>query len=325
MTKDKGEKANPKRRNQPNPNVNQKSAAVGGEEILCCFCGTVYQPDAGSSCEDIHKVIKTCKGIKWFCEGCQRFKSLYRFLGDKFNALDIRLSSLEPVVNDLRFSEDLNQISSVIQTTALAKKGKEVNKDNAMSVSGSQPLHEFPNLPVDGIDDQSMNVTMRKKKHSFGKIINILSCLKNDLSVPEPCTSDKPKKFKSRKKSPLKIIGNKINEGCRLQANEYLVKKKVFLMSNLKACNRSDIMDFLSTNGIKVITCYPVLVGKDKSVDKASNKDDDDASSFRVCVEAINSNKMTDPDIMPKDILVREWVFKQNKRAIDNETKNGDL
>ncbi|ESO06057.1 hypothetical protein HELRODRAFT_160182 [Helobdella robusta] len=142
-----------------------------------------------------------------------------------------------------RFSEDLNQISSVIQTIALAKKGKEVNKDNAMSVSGSQPLHEFPNLPVDGIDDQSMNVTMRKKKHSFGKvisepssyaeivkspvkIINTLSCLKNDLSVPEPCTSDKPKKFKSRKKSPLKIIGNKINEGCRLQANKNLVKKR---------------------------------------------------------------------------------------------------
>ncbi|ESN95411.1 hypothetical protein HELRODRAFT_179485 [Helobdella robusta] len=89
-----------------------------------------------------------------------------------------------------------------------------------------------------------------------------------------------------------KIIGIKVIDNCKLQAEKNFIKKTVFLMSN-------EISD-------------PV------------NKDEEESTMFRVCVESCDGPKMKDPEIMLKHIIVREWRFGKNTdKNSDTTNKHG--
>ncbi|ESO00473.1 hypothetical protein HELRODRAFT_175914 [Helobdella robusta] len=49
------------------------------------------------------------------------------------------------------------------------------------------------------------------------------------------------------------------------------------------------------------------------SSDKNFDKDDQESTMFRVCIDSSDVGKMKDPDIMLKNIIVREWRFNQTK------------
>ncbi|ESO11102.1 hypothetical protein HELRODRAFT_184556 [Helobdella robusta] len=122
-------------------------------------------------------------------------------------------------------------------------------------------------------------------------------------------------------KKPTKVIGKKVVEDCKLRADKNLIKKSVFSMSNISKCHRRDVVEFLTSNGINVITCYPVLKKTEISSDKNFDKDDQESTMFRVCIDSSDVGKMKDPDIMLKNIIVREWRFNQTKP--DANTLNG--
>ncbi|ESN96176.1 hypothetical protein HELRODRAFT_163210 [Helobdella robusta] len=75
-------------------------------------------------------------------------------------------------------------------------------------------------------------------------------------------------------KKPTKVIGKKVVEDCKLRADKNLIKKSVFSMSNISKCHRKDVVEFLTSNGINVITCYPVLKKTEISSDKNFDEDD---------------------------------------------------
>ncbi|ESN91910.1 hypothetical protein HELRODRAFT_181965 [Helobdella robusta] len=121
-----------------------------------------------------------------------------------------------------------------------------------------------------------------------------------------------------------KIIGIKVIDNCKLQAEKNLIKKTVFLMSNVKRCHRNDVIDFLKTSGINVISCFPVIKRSNQDISDPVNKDEEESTMFRVCVESCDGPKMKDPEIMLKHIIVREWPFGKNtNKNSDTTNKHG--
>ncbi|ESO12813.1 hypothetical protein HELRODRAFT_159398 [Helobdella robusta] len=121
-----------------------------------------------------------------------------------------------------------------------------------------------------------------------------------------------------------KIIGIKVIDNCKLQTKKNLIKKTVFLMSNVKRCHRNDVIDFLKTSGINVISCFPVIKRSNQEISDPVNKDEEESTMFRVCVESCDGPKMKDPEIMLKHIIVREWRFGKNTdKNSDTTNKHG--
>ncbi|ESO11479.1 hypothetical protein HELRODRAFT_166469 [Helobdella robusta] len=145
------------------------------------------------------------------------------------------------------------------------------------------------------------------------------------------------------------IFGNNTKDGGNmplLAATKYdvptkkprvkIIGKKVFCLSNIKSYHKNDVVDYLSSNGINVISCFPVQksVNKNSSVSANSNEGDNlnnhksvenreekEATTFRVCIASSDAEKIKDPEIMPEHVIVREWQF-DKKREIFREKTN---
>ena len=114
---------------------------------------------------------------------------------------------------------------------------------------------------------------------------------------------------KNAKNSTKKCIGNKVIENCKLKAEKEIIMKKVFSLSNVQKCHKNDVTEFLTTSGIRVVSCYPVFKRADGPKENFVNKDDEESSMFRVCIESSDSKKILDPVIMLKNVIVRKWKF----------------
>ncbi|ESO08421.1 hypothetical protein HELRODRAFT_169263 [Helobdella robusta] len=85
-----------------------------------------------------------------------------------------------------------------------------------------------------------------------------------------------------------RIIGKKITENCKLKAEKLLVNKTVYSMSNVQKCNRTDVEEFLSSNGIKVLTCFPVFKKSEleSEIKDQTEKNNRESTSFRICIDS---------------------------------------
>ncbi|ESN94246.1 hypothetical protein HELRODRAFT_164051 [Helobdella robusta] len=150
-------------------------------------------------------------------------------------------------------------------------------------------------------------------------------------------------------KKAMKIIGKKVSNDCKLKADKILMKKFVFCLSNVSKCHRNDVMAYLTDNGIHVVSCYSVLKQFNKMApastadvnnnnnSQTENKktDEEEYSTFRLCIDRSDSKKMKDPDIMPQHIIVSGWQFnkkpetivdqkKMDKQHVDNDDDSSD-
>ncbi|ESO07060.1 hypothetical protein HELRODRAFT_184667 [Helobdella robusta] len=145
---------------------------------------------------------------------------------------------------------------------------------------------------------------------SVEKNINVVNTVKNP-------SNENINKMEQSKKPAKRIIGTKIMEHVKLQPDKIIMKKKVFCLSNVKKCHRDDVVEFLQTSGINVITCFPVIKRTDETDPKAINNDEH-STMFRVCVEKKDEGKMKDPEVMLQHIIVREWKFNEKKLDFKN-------
>ncbi|ESN92677.1 hypothetical protein HELRODRAFT_164762 [Helobdella robusta] len=120
-----------------------------------------------------------------------------------------------------------------------------------------------------------------------------------------------------------KIIGNKKNdELCKIKANKMLIKKSFFSMSNVQKCHRNDVMEYLKSIDINVISCFPVQKRTDSPANESPNNDDCESTMFRVCVESSDPAKMKNPDVILQHIIVKEWRFNPKKTDDKNNNKH---
>lgn len=88
-------------------------------------------------------------------------------------------------------------------------------------------------------------------------------------------------------------------------------------------CHRDDVTEYLKSNDINVLSCYPVLKRSEPTTDNITDIENEHSTMFRVCVESCDSNKMTNPDIILKHIIVRNWHFNEKKPVNNIDTNHG--
>jgi hypothetical protein len=112
---------------------------------------------------------------------------------------------------------------------------------------------------------------------------------------------------KHKKDKPLVIGDNKSTT-----AFHGVVKKVVICVSRLNPTTTTEMVtDFLSDNGIGVISCY--------SLKPASNATTPKFINLHLCVSQTDAKKVYCSDLWPEGVVIRPWTFKQrssNKLAM---------
>jgi hypothetical protein len=111
-------------------------------------------------------------------------------------------------------------------------------------------------------------------------------------------------------KRRFKFLGeNKIRSDASLKTAVKIVRKVVLHVDNLSdCCTDVDVKNFLSKNGIEVLSCFPAKSWLRES-DTVSVK------SFRVCIPVNDEQACTSPSLWPQGVIVREWVFKKTQHG----------
>ncbi|ESN97378.1 hypothetical protein HELRODRAFT_178169 [Helobdella robusta] len=235
----------------------------------------------------------------------------------------------------LSYTTELDNVKNKLNSLVANNVGKKVNVDSVISNNVNNTLPPVnQNAPgilwADVVSSPTLDEAFTLvKRHNKRPRLNVslevnnnggTTSINNNGETTSNNNNENTANIKTAKK-PTKVISKKVVEDCKLRADKNLIKKSVFSMSNISKCHRRDVVEFLTSNGINVITCYPVLKKTEISSDKNFDKDDQESTMFRVCIDSSDVDKMKDPDIMLKNIIVREWRFNQTKP--DANTLNG--
>jgi hypothetical protein len=91
-----------------------------------------------------------------------------------------------------------------------------------------------------------------------------------------------------------------------------IVKKVVMHVDNTHAdCTVDNLTSFLVENNIEVLSCYSA-----KSWMREAEKSM--VAAFRVCIAARCKDTFCDPVLWPRDVIVREWIFKGKQDGAHN-------
>ncbi|ESO01072.1 hypothetical protein HELRODRAFT_175099 [Helobdella robusta] len=226
--------------------------------------------------------------------------------------LDNVKNKLNSLVGESRqMSTTKKNVNNEIPTTSNAQQDNILQDKNLWSNRVTTPVE---NLPF------SLVLRKNKRPRSDNSSTNRSETDSNNTNRQN---NNSMKYSEVAKKVSNKIVGNKVSNDCKLKAEKQLIKKSFFMMSNIQRCHRDDVVEYLSTNGIKVISCFPVVKKTNNSTEGNKNNNDDEQSTmFRVCVESCDASKMKDPDIILKHIIVREWRFNQKKPEESNNVKH---
>ncbi|ESO11191.1 hypothetical protein HELRODRAFT_183432 [Helobdella robusta] len=196
---------------------------------------------------------------------------------------NVRLSNEQVSVRDRinKYSLDSTNLINKYLVSNLHEPELEIAKINSVN-NNNIPWSDAVQTPSDMLQTYAMVVNRNKNRtklstSSVEKNINVVNTVKNP-------PNENINKMEQSKKPAKRIIGTKIIEHVKLQPDKIIMKKKVFCLSNVKKCHRDDVVEFLQTSGINVITCFPVIKRTDETDPKAINNDEH-STMFRVCVE----------------------------------------
>jgi len=101
------------------------------------------------------------------------------------------------------------------------------------------------------------------------------------------------------------------------------IKKSVYYVDNVSTSfNAEDMKSFVTAMAVDVISCFEVKPRRRRS------DDDDDAVSrkaFRLCVNAVDCQRLLDPCKWPDSVMTYEWFFKAanpgDRRPVANDKR----
>ncbi|ESO04774.1 hypothetical protein HELRODRAFT_172446 [Helobdella robusta] len=191
---------------------------------------------------------------------------------------------------------------------------------------------EVTKSPTESTEQPFTLVKHGKKQRSMNSNLEVKNTV-DDVTLSQANI----KVSQATKRTATKIIGKKVLENCKLKADKDLTKKSVFCISNVQRCRRSDVMEYLSANGINVITCYPVIKKTEEKIsaktnsnnssdeqNELKNRNEEESTVFRVCIDREDVKKIKDPEIMPQRVIVREWRFdKKTEQTVQQKINDG--
>ncbi|ESN97864.1 hypothetical protein HELRODRAFT_177500 [Helobdella robusta] len=133
-------------------------------------------------------------------------------------------------------------------------------------------------------------------------------------NIDQPFTVVQSKKRPRLNITPEMVERSNVNNGSIIKsATENMMEKP---------CHRNDVMEYLKSIDINVISCFPVLKRTDSPANESPNNDDCESTMFRVCVESSDAAKMKNPDVILQHIIVKEWRFNPKKTDDKNNNKH---
>ena len=96
---------------------------------------------------------------------------------------------------------------------------------------------------------------------------------------------------------------NVVGQLDNLKAGVRLVRKAVFHVDNIcSECTPEALKVPLSKHNIEVLSCFTA-----KSWLRSDDKDT--VSAFRVCISASDTDTFLNPELWPKGVILRNWIF----------------
>jgi len=173
----------------------------------------------------------------------------------------------------------VHNVSAVTQISTVVPTD---NVRNAVSVPPAVPHNSLASSSL--VMDTDFAATVNKNKDKL-----------DDMQVVMK------KNKKNKKKVIVGATENAVFKG--------VCKKSVVCVSRLEPGTTADIVrDHLISNSIDVLSCYDL-----------NNTDSSRFTRVRVCVPLYDLDRVLSPDMWPKGVTVRPWVFKtRNNVSTDN-------
>ncbi|ESN95671.1 hypothetical protein HELRODRAFT_179142 [Helobdella robusta] len=190
----------------------------------------------------------------------------------------------------LSYTTELDNVKNKLNSLVANNVSKKVNIKSVSSNNVNNPLPPInQNAPrilwADVVSSPTLDEAFTLvKRHNKRPRLNVsleannngeTTSNNNNVGTTSNNNNENTANIKTAKKT-TKVIGKKVIEDCKLRADKNLIKKSVFSMSNLSKCHRRDVVEFLTSVGINVITCYPVIKKSEMSLEKNLDKDEQD-------------------------------------------------
>ena len=109
-----------------------------------------------------------------------------------------------------------------------------------------------------------------------------------------------------------KIIGVKTNPktstGSKLKSINLPIKKHYIYITDIENCYKEDVVDHLAIYDIIPLSCAPIFKAKNSDANIKYN-DTTPSSTFRICINKLDLNKIRNPEIWPMGATLRDWIF----------------
>ncbi|ESN93623.1 hypothetical protein HELRODRAFT_180714 [Helobdella robusta] len=99
-------------------------------------------------------------------------------------------------------------------------------------------------------------------------------------------------------------------------------KKSVIYLGNITPCSKDTVAEHLRNFDIKFHNIFPAKQPQKNNAEK-TNDNDEEYSSFRICIPEIEKDKIFNADIWPLHANVREWLFYTNLAPKTPSVDNG--
>lgn len=187
---------------------------------------------------------------------------------------------------------------------------------------GSQSCYQSDSEPF---IEYSSRQSKRKRRRQYSAQPNTASNqLNGSMRNQQPSasidsqTAQKAETVSQPRRGPM-VIGKstrQLDSCCNITAAKVLVKKAVFYIDNVdKSVTVDDMVSFVTSLSVKVITCFVVKQRKYRSAEN----DESNSKAFRLCINNEHRQKLLDPDVWPAYITISDWFFKADKGS-----ENGD-
>ena len=117
-----------------------------------------------------------------------------------------------------------------------------------------------------------------------------------------------------------KVFGTCKSNDISLKSGVDIIQKAVVHIDNLSPdCTEALLNDYLLSNEVQVLTCY-------KAKSWLRKEEQDQVTAFRVCVPLSEREKIFDPQMWSKGVIIRKWRFKtvkQDQQIEASRTNNG--
>jgi hypothetical protein len=181
-----------------------------------------------------------------------------------------------------------------------------IETDDTHSLNGSQSRYHS------GSESAFIEVDSARLRRKRRRQRSVQQKVSQPVDAADPGTHQMSAQISTQKSVPPKhtslVIGKSTQVNSNIAAARALVKKAVFYVDNVDpSVTVSDMVDFVTSLSVKVITCFETKPRKRRSAVYSSERQ---CKAFRLCINNDHRQRFLDAENWPEYIAISDWFFK---------------